>query len=271
MTARHRFALPLLTCCLGIALVACDKEPTVTPDDTPVADAPTDDPAEAAGPALPEQDPDPAEIASAREQLELGNHEAVISTLEPVVAACTSDTQVRARAMANALLAMAKSVDLAEAGKEPSEAAIADAARLADPEVEQYAFTAHGVYLVGVQDAATAQADLEKAAAAEGSLRDFARLTLAEALLNQAFDENDKVVDPSKLDDAKAQYDGLLADTQSSAMKGRAETGLAALAKYRHDKAAICTHVAAANEHYEAASASDFIKEVPNLLGKKCK
>ena len=116
-------------------------------------------------------------------------------------------------------------------------------------------------------------AELAKAEALEGSAKLVAKLLHAQSVLNQAFDENDRITDPTKLDAAATGYQEVLDGAQEPTLKGRAAAGLAAIAKYQGKKEDVCTHATTAAEHYEAGGASAYLKEVPSLLKKdaKCK
>lgn len=252
----------------------CKKDQeTTNPDqittNTDPVDEPTDEPA-----ALPPQDPDPAEIAQLYDRYLAGDYEAVVAAAEQLRAGLTADTQIRANAMASAIQALAAIENLPENGKALAEQAVADGDRLADPEVQQLAAIAHGSYLVRVHEASSGQAELEKAIALAGPYGALAQLMLGEAHLNQAFsaEDEDKIENPAKLDDAQTAYQAAV-DGGSDILKAHAHEGLAAIAKYKGDKAAICDHAQQAENLYVAANATDYVREVPQLLAGegKCK
>ena len=271
-----RTAPLFLAFALSLSAVGCkDDKPTTNPDDaTTTGDTGATDPEpEPAG--LPPQDADPAEIAALYDRYLKGDYEAVASEAQSLAAGLTADTQVRAHALASALQALAAVESLPEDGKAAAESAVADAERLGDAEVEQLARVAHGAYLVRVHEAEAAQATLEKAVAAAGPYAGLAQLTLAEALLNQAFgvgDEDTKIKNPAKLDEARAAYQATV-DGAEGILAAHAHEGLAAVAKYKGEKAEICTHAQEAENIYAANGASDYIREVPSLLAgeAKCK
>jgi hypothetical protein len=151
---------------------------------------------------------------------------------------------------------------------------VASGDRLEDPEVQQLAHIAHAAYLIGVQDPAGAQAELEGVVGNEGAYGMFGRLVLAEAHLNQAFGVGDKdmqVVAPEKLEDAKAQYQAVADNGDSDLLKAHAHEGLAAVADYLGNKDEACSHAQEADKLYAAGGASDGVREVPSLLAKKAR
>jgi hypothetical protein len=268
-----RLPITLLTLAALVFTPACKKEPTQNPDDVSDSGGTEPEPEPEGPPPLPAQDPDPAEIAALYARYLQGDYEAVATEATALAAAQTTDTQIRARALASSIAALASSETVAENGKAPSEAAIADGDRLADAEVLQLAHIAHGTYLVRSGDAAGGQTELE--AAGDGPYKALGHLMLAEAHLNQAFgqgEEEDTVKDPTRLDSAKAQYEAALTATEPI-LQGQAHEGLAAIAKLKGEKDAICTHAQEAENLYAANGASENLREVPGILAKdgKCK
>lgn len=259
---------------LGFAPGCKKPEETAKPDEattnTDSVEEPEEEPA-----ALPPQDPDPAEIATLYDRYLKGDYEAVASEAESLRGGLTADTQVRAHALASAIRALAAIENVPEDGQAAAEEAVANGDRLADPEVQQLALIAHGAYLVRVQDAANGQAELEKAVALTGPYAALGQLMLAEAHLNQAFgigEDEDKIQNPAKLDDARMAYEVALG-SGSDILAAHAHEGLAAIAKYKGDKAEICTHAQEAENMFVAAGATDYVREVPQLLASdgKCK
>jgi hypothetical protein len=267
----RRLAVILLPLLL---LAGCKKDGDTNPPD----DGTSGDDGAAADTGEPEveivpQDPDPPELATARKAFVLGDMESVKSSMEPLMSSLSEPSQARANGIASALFALAVAEELAENAKDPAETALAKGEEVRDDEVLQLGHIAMGAHLVGVGDAASAQAELEKAASLGAANGDLANLYLAQSLLNQAFDESDKLTDPAKLDDAEKVYRATVEASDDAAIKGRGLTGLAAIAKYQRKKEQICEHAKAAAESYEAAGASDYLKEVPSILADaaKCK
>jgi hypothetical protein len=224
---------------------------------------------------LPAQDPDPAELAQLYDRYLAGDYDAVVAGAEDLRAKLTSDTQVRAHALASAIQSLAASENLPEDGKSLSEQAVSDGARLEDPEVQQLAHIAHGVFLVRVHEGPSGQAELEKALGLAGPYAALAHLMLGEAHLNQAFgsgDTEDRIENPARLDDARTAYQAAL-DNGSDILKAHAHEGLAAVAKYKNEKQALCDHAQQAENLYVAAGGTDYVREVPMLLAGegKCK
>lgn len=260
------------TLSLALAFVpGCKKDSeTQNPDSAVVDDAPADTTPPEAQAALPEQDPDPAEIAALYARYLKGDYEVVVAEAEELRAGLTADTQVRAHALASAIQALAAIEGVPENGQEAAEQALASGERLADPEVLELAHIAHGAYLVRVHEAAKGQVELEAAVALGGPKVALAHLMLAEAHLNQAFgtgDQDMKIVDASKFDDARSSYESALA-AGDGLLQASAHEGLAAIAKYKGEKAAVCEHAQQADTLYSAGGATDYIREVPSLLAK---
>lgn len=267
---------PTVMLALTVLVLApgCKKtEETTNPDHQITANPdPADEPEPDAG-KLPAQDPDPAELAQLYERYLAGDYEAVIAGAETLRAGWSADTQVRANALASAIQSLAASEELPENGKALGEKALADGARLEDPEVLQLAHIAHGTYLVRVHEAVAGQAELEKALSLAGPYAALAHLMLGEAHLNQAFGpDEDKIENPARLDDARKSYQAAL-DGGSDILKAHAHEGLAVIAKYKGEKAAICEHAQQAENLYVANGATDYVREVPMLIAGegKCK
>ncbi|MFO7565342.1 MAG: hypothetical protein R6X02_22050 [Enhygromyxa sp.] len=262
----------------ALALVpGCKKgQETQNPDQiTTNSDGGTEPDEDVQANKLPPQDPDPAELGRLYDRYLAGDYEAVVAGAEELRAGLTADTQVRAHALAAAIEALAASENLPEDGQALAEQAVADGDRLGDPEVQQLAHVAHGVYLVRVHEAAAGQTELERALDLAGPYTALAHLMLGEAHLNQAFgvgESEDKIENPARLDDARAAYQAAL-DNGSDILKAHAHEGLAAIAKYKNDKQAICEHAQQAENLYVAAGATDYVREVPVLLANegRCK
>jgi hypothetical protein len=272
-----RLTLTSLTLAALLLVPACnkDKPPTETPDDTTTGDGDVvEDTGEDVEAALPEQDPDPPEIAALYDRYLKGDYEAVVGEANTLREGLTADTQVRAHALASAIAALAAVEGVPEDAKDPSDQALADGGRLDDAEVNQLAHIAHAIYLVRVHEEAEGQAELEAALGLGGPYDALNRLMLAEAHLNQAFgegEEDTQIKHPERLDDAKAQYEAAL--DGPPIIQAQAHEGLAAIAKYKREKDAVCTHAQEAENLYASSGATDYVREVPSLLAKdgRCK
>jgi hypothetical protein len=270
-----RLPITLLTLAALAFTPACKKEPTQNPGDVTDTGDTEPEPEPEGPPPLPAQDPDPAEIATLYARYLQGDYEAVAAEANALAASMTADTQIRARALASSIGALASAETVPENGKAAAEQAIVDGDRLADVEVQQLGHIAHGTALVRVGDAPGGQTELEAAIALTGPYVALGHLMLAEAHLNQAFgqgEEEDQIKSPERLDSAKAEYEAALTATEPI-MQGHAHEGLAAIAKYKGEKDAICTHAQEAENLYAANGATTGIREVPGILAKdgKCK
>jgi hypothetical protein len=270
-----RLPITLLTLAAFAFAPACKKEPTNPPDDVTDTGEPEPEPEPEGPPPLPAQDPDPAEIAALYARYLQGDYEAVATEATTLATGLTAETQVRAHALALSIAALASAESVPENGKAGSEQAIVDGDRLADVEVQQLAHLAHGTVLVRTGDTAGGQAELEAALALAGPYGALTHLMLAEAHLNAAFGEGedeDKIVKPEHLDTAKTEYEAALTATEPI-LQGQAHEGLAAIAKHKADKEAICIHAQEAENLYAANGANASIREVPSILAKdgKCK
>ena len=239
---------------------ACKKDEDVTTDpETATTD--TTEPADE-GPTYPPQDPDPAEIAQALERYILGHYEEAANLVRPLSENLLEDSQIRARGLASAVLAMAVAHELAENGKAPAQIAQEQADRLADPELTQMAGLAKVSYLVGLQDYAEAETILDEVGKLETPYAHLVTLFRAEATLGQAF-EDDKLKYPEKLDAAAAHYQSVWDNAAMPGYKGRAAEGLTAVGYYKKDKDQTCQWSNQALDTYEAAGASDYMLEGP--------
>ena len=268
--------ISLLTLAALAVAPACKKEPTVTPDEVATGDGdttPEEVPPEDA--PLPDQDPDPAEIADLYQRYLQGEYAAVVQAATDLRASLSADTQIRANALAGSIAALAAAEEVPEDGKAGAEQALLDGQRLEDPEVRQLAAIAHATYLVRIHEAAAGQTELEAALGLGGPYQSLNNLMLAEAHLNQAFglgEEDTQIKHPERLDDAQAAYEAAL-DGSAPLLDGQAHEGLAAVAKYKRDKDQVCAHAQQAEDLYAANGASDYIREVPSLLAQdsRCK
>ncbi len=267
--------LPLLTLSLA---AGCDKGGDTTPpggDVAPPDPTPAPDPEPAPEPEVTPQDEPPAEVAEARTQFLLGNYEAVIGAMEPLASSLTGDSQKLGNAMANSWLALAHSDNLVDAAKDPAERAVALATEIRDPAAEQLARTAHAAYLLNVNDPAAAEAEAQKATELEGPETALAKYYLSMAIMRQAFDSDDgrKLEDKSKLEAAVPIAEAVVAEATDDALKARSDINIAEMKRFLGDKEGSCSALEAAEAAYEAAGASDYLKEVVPIIRKsaKCK
>ena len=280
-----RLALSLALSLGMLAPLACgkDKKPTTPPEgdtaatgDDTAGDSGAEEPKEPIEPDVP-QEPDPAEIAEGTHQYLLGHYQEAIDLLAPVYADLKERSQYRASGLAGGWLALAHAQIVFESGQEPSEHAIAMADRTQDPEVKAVAQLAHGAMLMGNEDYAAATAAFNNAAAAapKTTAGALANILRAEALIGSAFgtSANDTVENPEDLEEAKRAYaaasEVAKSGKETDALMGRVEEGLAAVSRYQNDKAGVCSHAAASQDHFQKAGVSDFLLEGPRGLADK--
>lgn len=257
---------------LALAPAGCKKDKDgdstnpdeVTANDDGASDGAGEGDGADAQPGLPEQDPDPAELATLYERLLKGEYEAVAADAAELRATLTGDTKVRANAIAASLQAMAAAKIIPENGEEPAQEAVNAGNRLGDEEILQLAHAAHAVYLIGVHEAPQAQEELEEVLRHESPYVLLARLHLAEAHLNQAFgvgEDDTKVVAPERLDDAAKEYQAVIDSGGEALLVARAHEGLAAVADYKRDKETACAELQKAEDMFAAAGAVAFLRD----------
>lgn len=272
----------LLALCLLASACGKDKNTTTPPDDGTsgtgtdvVADEPKAEPP-------PPQDPDPAELAQGIHQVLSGNYEQAVATLDPIYSGMREPSQYRASGLAGGWLAVAHSQTVFENADAPGQYALEMAGKLQDPEVEAAAKVGRGAFLLAQEDYEAARQALEAAAAASPGTAPgvLAHILLAETYIGTAFGStsNTTIEKPEDLDGAKKSYEAAIAAAEKAGSErdillGRAKEGLAAVAKYKNDKATICDNALAAVEHYKAAGASTFLLDGPSDLAsdQKCK
>jgi hypothetical protein len=108
----------------------------------------------------------------------------------------------------------------------------------------------------------------------------LAHILHAESRIGTAFGSasNTQLEKPEDLEAAKQSYEAAIAaadkaGNEREALLGRAKEGMAAIAKYKNDKVALCTHALAAIAHYETAGVSEFLSGGPSEMASdaKCK
>ncbi|MCX4244877.1 hypothetical protein [Paraliomyxa miuraensis] len=281
---------PTIPTLLALLLLvpACGKPKTDTtnPGDTTAsttdggdAGAVTDEPQPEPPPA---QDPDPAELAQGVHQVLTGNYEEAIATLEPIHTGMREPSQMRASGLAGGWLAVAHAQIVFENAEAPAQYGLEMASKLQDPEVEAAAKLGRGALLLAQEDYDAAKQALQAAAAASPASAQgiLAQVLHAQALIGTAFGsaESTELAKPEDLDAAKRSYEAALqaaggTGAEADILKGRANEGLAAVAKYKRDKAALCAAAFAAVDQYKAAGASSFLLDGPSRMAsdEKCK
>jgi hypothetical protein len=251
-------------------LAACKKDDAVAtpPDDG--AGATTKPDAPPAEPSLPPQDEPPAELSAIRAAWVNGDFATAVATAETVLPTLEGDTKVRARVWVASWLAMAHAVEFPQNARPHAELAVREAARLTgDGDAVAIAHYALGAVLVAEHHHEDAQQTIEKGAAAGSGEAEIGKLVLAEAILNQGFDDEDRLVDKTKIERARTLYDALASASQDAVIKGRAQVGVAATSKYLGDKVKLCEMAKAAQQTYTGTPAGMYLTEVPELLAKE--
>lgn len=275
---------PLLALLLLAPGCGKDKTDTTNPGDTAAttggdAGAVTDEPTPEPPPA---QDPDPAELAQGVHQVLTGHYEEAIGILDPIYTGMREPAQMRASGLAGGWLAVAHAQIVFENAEAPATHALEMAGTLQDPEVEAAAKLGRGAFLLAQEDYEAAKQALEAAVAAAPSSAPgvLAQVLHAQTLIGTAFGsaESTELAKPEDLDAAKQSYETALqaaagAGEEGEILKGRANEGLAAVAKYKSDKPALCTAAMAAVDQYKTAGASSFLLDGPSRMAgdAKCK
>jgi len=262
--------LALGMACFGLASCNKDRAGSAAPEgpssaDTSVTKQPTE-------PALPPQDGPPAELTQIRAAWVNGDFQAVIESAEVVLPTLEGDTKVRARVWVASWLALAHAHEFPQNARPHAELAVRESARLAgDGDAVAISHYALAAVLVGEQHHEDAQRMIEKGAAAGRAEAEVGKLVLAEALLNQSFDDEDRLVDKSKMELARTQYAELATASSDPVIRGRAQVGVAATSKFLGDKAKLCEMVRLAQKTYEGSSASAYLTELPAMLADEAK
>ncbi len=261
----RRLIPTILSFAMLASLGACKKpteEETTPPGDqveTP-ADTGETEPADQG----PPQEPDPPEIAEARQNYLLGEYQKVTGTLEPMLPDLTERQQFNASAQAASWVALAHTHDLVESAQAPAETAVAMAEKGGDKTVQALAKMAHGAYLHGSEDFAGATADYDAAIKLDPDGPNAALAYILHGLnhISMAFGPEDKIENPGEFDAALKDFDmakQLAGDTK--VLAGRALEGIAAAQRYKGDNKAACAAVDEAAKLYEEAGASTYTKE----------
>jgi hypothetical protein len=259
----------LLVCTALLTVSACNKDkasPTSPDDVTGPADV-------ADLPDVP-QEPDPPQIQAGAHEYLMGNFQQAIDMLTPVYEDLKARNQYRASALAGGWLALAHARLVYENGRDPTQHALAMAGKLEDPEVVAIAKLAEGAMLLGNDDydAAAKVFDEAARAAPQTTAGALANILRAETRIGSAFGnaESNELQNPRELETARAAYEAAAktaeAGIETSLILGRVEEGLAAVSKYKNDKAGVCKHAHAAIGHYRAGGASEFLIEGPTQL-----
>lgn len=270
--------VPMLLAC------ACGKDKTNTTPPTDGVDAKVDDTAtdEPKAEPPPPQDPDPAELAQGIHQVLTGSYEESVGILDPIYSGMREPSQYRASGLAGGWLAVAHAQVVFENAEAPAQYSLEMAGKLQDPEVEATAKMGHGAFLLAQEDYAAAQQALEAAisAAPTSTPGVFAQLLYAESRIGTAFGSasNTQIEKPEDLDAAKKSYEAAISAAEGTGadrdlLLGRAKEGLAAVAKYQHDKVALCANALESVDHYKAGGGSAFLVDGPSRMvsDEKCK
>ena len=104
----------------------------------------------------------------------------------------------------------------------------------------------------------------------EGPWQGLATLWLAEATLNSAYSEDGEGIErPEKIDEARPLYELALNVSSRDIVRGMANEGLAVVAELKRDRSEACDFATAALAAYEAAGASEYRLESPQITLEK--
>lgn len=129
---------------------------------------------------------------------------------------------------------------------------------------------ATGVHLKALGDFEASSDHLRTAASADNPWRALAEVWLAEATLNAAYDDNnEKLEHPEKIDEAKPIYARANTHATRDLVRGMALEGLALIAEMKRAPDEACEFAREAKSAYEAAGASEYRLESPNITLEK--
>ncbi len=256
----------ILTCLLfPVLLTVCKKQATATPN------AGAD---RGSVSSTTQATPPPPEVAEAARLYFLGMYADAAKLIQPKYDELKAKDEARNSGLAGGWLALALARDVVENAKAPAEHAVAMSAKTGDTQLRAVAKLAMGAYQLGVDEFDAASASFDEAAklAPDGWEAALAHLLRAETSLGRAFGggDNTEIQNPAQLDKAKSDYQAAktIASKLASAtiVQARAAEGLAAVAKYKHDKAGLCSFADEAAKLYEQSGASDYLKQGPREL-----
>ncbi len=248
------------------AVLACNKD---KPQST---QAPNTLAPPAYTPTVP-QEPDPPQLTAAGRDYLAGHYERIIEQLNPLWNDLRNREQDRASGLTAGWLALAHAQVVFEDALAPAQYAREMATKTNDPEVLAMAALAEAAYAIGNQDydaAVTALAPIT-AQFKRTDLSAAATIAHAEALIGRAYGDPESLDlrHPEDLTAARALYETLLVNADRPVLVGRANEGLAALAKYRGQRDVICRHVEAAAQAYAEGQAATFLMDGPRHLASE--
>lgn len=129
---------------------------------------------------------------------------------------------------------------------------------------------AEGVHYKAFGDFEAAIVSFRSVSESAGPWQALAILWLAEATLNSAYSEDGTGIDrPEKIDDARPLYEQALRMSSRDIVRGLANEGLSIVAELKRDRSEACEFASAALAAYQAAGASQYRLESPQITLKK--
>lgn len=213
-----------------------------------------------------EQIADPEPVKNAADLYWKGGYEDIVSALEPALPNWSEPNKQRASGLAHGWIALAHAEQLPENAQAHVETASQIAQNIEDDEVETLAQIANALSLVAMAQAQEAY-DLLTHLSEPSDLELQRLLYIAQAkiAINLAFDAQERLAHPEKLDEAEQSYRKVrpYQGDHGNALMGHVHEGLAAIAKFRGQSAMMCEQAKKARVAYKEGSASELLQSGP--------
>lgn len=209
---------------------------------------------------------DPEAVKNAADLYWKGGYEDIVSALEPAIPNWDKPNTQRASGLAHGWIAMAHAEQLPENAQAHVETANQIAQEIEDEEVLTLAQIANALSLVAMAQAQEAY-DLLNALSepSDHELQRLLHIAQAKIAINLAFDAQERLAHPEKLDEAEQNYRKVrpYEGDHGNALMGHVHEGLAAIAKFRGESQMMCEQAKKARVAYKEGSASDLLQSGP--------
>lgn len=209
---------------------------------------------------------DPEPVKNAADLYWKGSYEDIVSALEPALSNWSEPNKQRASGLAHGWIAMAHAEQLPENAQAHVETANKIAKEIEDDEVETLALIANALSLVAMAQAQEAYDLLTQLSEpSDLELQRLLHIAQAKIAINLAFDAQERLAHPEKLDEAEQNYRKVRPYTgeHGNALMGHVHEGLAAIAKFRGQSEMMCEQAKKAKVAYKEGSASDLLQSGP--------